>query len=632
MRLPKIILLFFVGQGMILSPSSWVGGEEGSQALALDEILPSETLVFFRFADAAIQRQGFEASVLKPISEIPEMRDFLEDLAKRRQDFIRVVAQEAKLTPDFVRQVMEGQLSFALLDLISTEGGVSTAYVVAIDLEQKPDHEMLFSAIRAAVAEYRARRKLSPNEPQIPLKNAAWQENWPGGHIVMMIAGKEPLRFVLLGKTLLLFQGPDSRLLKEILANSDNRLTAKSLAKNRVYREVCRGADVRAGNGFLYLNVPRLYSLLSAIGLPRVTALLDTLGFSSVQGLGMSSGFYHDGQAFAEGIRHTMYLYAPTERRGILRMLSFRSGAERAAEAVPLGSQGMFAARVDFQELYRQLPPLLDAVEKAFRLEQSIGFAKLVAEQELLGVPIAEILGTLGDRMIIQPGPCGLVFRFDMARVEDFRKIITRMEQNAGASFAGTFATLPSGRTHEIRYFNRSGLPLPFAPSFAIFPRPGEETGVVYCATHPQAIKALLRQPVQGTLLESPDFQRVQRGMGKDYGVFLYIDNRSAYAEIYDTLLPVANFLTALPVFAADPGKLPPGEELEPFLLGCGVGAKNDPSGITMVAYSPIGIGGFLIFLIDKLHLLNPTTLGTLAGFAKYWEIPSPSLERPPTP
>jgi len=587
---------------------------EGDVTLA--DLLPAETLLFFHRPDAQAQDAGYQKSVYPGIAENPEMRQFLEMLEGSRRQYVQEVATHANLDPALVNSLLQGRLSGGIVDVAvseSPEGKSEIAYtlVLAVHLDQVPEQKQIFDAIKAMVARW---QQQSAQGAKLPLKQVAWQENYPGGHTVMMIAGANPLRFVLLGKNLIFYRGPKSEGLKEILGNSDNPLTAKTLSKTPLYLAVRQGAETQPGMGFLYVNTTQFYSLLGAVRMPRVTRLMEVLGINGVQALGCAGGFYE------KGMRHTLYLHAPRERRGLIKSLSMKPKAEEAAVVLPKDAPGILAARADLATLYQEIPLLVDAVEQALSRPAPVGLATLAGQQTILGVPAQEVLATLGDAVIVEPGPAGWALRFDNARGQEFEAAIGRMEKTLKKDFAACQVTDARGQSCVIRYFNRSDQPLPVAPSYAILQKRENGTAVVYIASYPQVLKSILRHRAAGSLQDAPDYQQVMLGMGKGYGVFIYVDNASGYSRVFDRVfLPALNAWRSASAAAPDPGLLPPGQDIANHFFGCGVGIKNSPDGITFTAYSPMGLGGFAVFLLDKFVVSNPTAIGMLgAEIARY--------------
>lgn len=583
-------------------------GEEND---LLAEVLPPETYVYFQLPDASARRPGYEGSVVSKIAANPEMAAFLKDCDASERRVAEEIAGLANLTPEFVQSLLRGRISGAVIDLRSEQDGtLNFTWVLAARLESAVDEKQLFSAIKAGVNRALGRQATGKD---FALGKVSWEENWTGGHNVLMIAHASPLRFVLLDRTLLFYQGPDSEMLKQLLANYDNPLKAKSLGRDALYQAAHKGAEAAPGMSFLYANTARIYTALRAINLPRTTRLLDVLGLSGVQALGCSGGFYMDGQ------RHTLYLYAPRERRGLLKTLGMSSRAEDAAGLSAKEAGWLVSARLNLSELYVQIPLLIDSTEELFERNTRLGLAEVAGKQQLFGVPATDILATMGDALALEPAPSGWVLRLDNAKPSEFHNVVQRLEAGLGGQFTAEAVRCSDGQTRVVKYFNRSGQPVPAAPSYCLYGQREDGTGVVYLATCPQSIKSILRQPRDGTLKARPDFARVMEGMGSGYVALAYVDNADSYARVYDALLPLANAWLAVNPQAPDPGKLPPGSDIAANFFGCALGVKNNPDGITFTSYGPLGMNGLTAFLLDKLLVSNPASITVAVAETARW-------------
>lgn len=574
--------------------ASAAAGGEGARGrdIVLSDILPEDTILFVQRPSKQLLDKEFQNTSLKRISDHPDMREFLTDWTQGTDRYVRDVAEMAKLSPAFVSSLLDGQLSIAVLDALVDDSGLDVSYCFAFQMEQAATEQMVYNAVLAAVQ--RLRRVY--DDPRAP-KNLVIvnREQKIGNHNVFRIIHEKPIRFMVLGKTILFYRARRRDGLEEIVANYDNVLTARTLARSAVYRKVYAGAETRPGMSFLYINSRRFHGLLGALGIPEIMRILDVTGISGVQAIGCAGGSYKS------GIKHTAYLLAPGQRVGLLEAITMKSGAELAAMELPGDSYGILATRVDLATLYQKLPELADSIEKAIGRKTPLGIASLAGRQTVLGVPAKEMLAPLGDAVIGQPGPAGPVLRFDLVQVDAFENILKRMEASLGHAFERKTVQCADGASRVVRYYRdvTGKTPLPLAPSFCVYKRKDRGLGVVYIATHPQTIVAVLRQKASSSLKDAPDYKKVMEGMGSNYGVFAYLDNRRSYEQIYDWALPLLNLMNARPNYLPDAGKLPPGHEISPHLFGMGMGIRSDQQGITFTAYSPLGMGAGLVTLVD---------------------------------
>lgn len=579
---------------LMLSLQALAGQDELPQRgdVTLADVLPADTVLFLQRPPKSAMEQEFNQTVLKQIYDHPEMAAFLNDLQQGYKRFAADVAKQGELETAFVESMLDGQLSIAILDATVDESGVDVSYCFAFQMQKAPPEKMIYDAVLAGVQRWRQ----YSDDPRAPKNLIVVNREQPiGEHTVFRVIHEKPIRFMVLGKTILFYRAKRRDGLERIVNNYDNILTAKTLSKSLLYRKVYKGAESVHGMSFMYINARRFQSFIGALGIPSIMRIMDVTGISGVQAIGCAGGSYK------KGIKHTIYLYAPNQRVGLLEAISMKPGAELAAQEVPKESWGIMAARVDLGTLYQKIPELADSIEKAIGRKTPLGIASLAGRQTVLGVPAQEMLAPLGDAVIGQPGPAGPAVRFDLVDLPAFAQVISRMEATLGHKFASKTIKCADGQTRVVRYYNdfRGRTPLPFAPSFCIMGKRPNGMGVVYVSTHPQPIVGILRQRPEGTLKESTDYQQVMEGMGSGYGVFAYHDNRGSYERVYDWTLPLINILMMRPNYMPDAGLLPPGNEISKHIFGVGMGIRSDKEGITFTAYSPIGMGAGLVTLAD---------------------------------
>ena len=131
--------------------STLIGGQ-----MTLADMLPPETICFFRRPAIKVQQAGYQQSVLRKVAQNPEMSRFLQAWDITQRKYVNDVAAKANLEPAFVQSIMDGRISGALVDMgmiTSKSGKTELGYtlVLAVRLEQAPDRKKLFGAIRAMV-------------------------------------------------------------------------------------------------------------------------------------------------------------------------------------------------------------------------------------------------------------------------------------------------------------------------------------------------------------------------------------------------------------------------------------------------------------------------------------------------
>jgi len=574
---------------------------EAADRLGLEDVLHPNTILFVRAFDLGRLGESMGDTALGRVRQHPEVAEFLELLSVRNEEFVDRVTEESGLDRDTVAALFRAEVSFAFRGFGGSDEG--SLFYYALSFPEPLDHENVFTILEAI-----AQRMLNP---QI-VANRTTIDGVP----ILNLTLPENYYFALLDNLLVMTR--DEKGLTDMIGRFRDPRGNVALSETPTFRKVAAGAGVRPGGAFYFLNTRLAMPVLLALTSDETVALLDALGLPSVEGIGFSAVYT------GEGLRDTLYLYAPRERTGILRVLTLERGAERAAASVAEDAGVLLAARVNLVHLYREVPRLIDSVREAWPVAQRSeadgtarspalsGFRALIGEDQILGVPAEEVLATLGDSIVLAPAPAGMAVRFDHADAAAFEAVIARMEDRLGKTdgiLSGSFTSLPEGR-HILRYYNQSGHPVPLAPSYV---RLDDQT--VLIAAHPQVLKSILRHDPGKTLAAAPDFRRVAAGMPEGLGGFIYFDSTGSYARVYDALMPFLNALTAYPdLMAVDPGLLPPGEELTPFFFGTGLGMHNTQEGLTLTAYSPMGLGGAFVYALDRLVVNNPATMSVAGG------------------
>jgi hypothetical protein len=85
---------------------------------------------------------------------------------------------------------------------------------------------------------------------------------------------------------------------------------------------------------------------------------------------------------------------------------------------------------------------------------------------------------------------------------------------------------------------------------------------------------------------------------------------------VYNTLLPLASLWAGSAHYPVDTGLLPPASAIVPRMFGVALGIRNQPQGLTLQAYSPIGIHGLAVVLFDRLVASNPLALAWAYSWA----------------
>lgn len=577
----------------------------------LPNILPANTIVCMAPPDASALEQGFSGSLFQRLSELPEMRPFLQSFEESRRRLAGDIATAANVSPQFAAEMVNGKLGFALINIeIGRDGKPAAEFIVTLSLPGQPDRATVHSAVMALLNRPEVVRAILESQgldPNLPLKTLAQEETLSGYPPVLRIG--PDIRIATMGNTVFLYKGQGSEGVKKLF---DIAATpSSSLSRSAAFQAVYQGCGANPGSSFAYVNVPRVTAILDAMNLGAVTKIIDAIGLASVQAMGVAGTYQND------GVRHSMYLYSPGGRvGGLLSSLvpmpgDSRVGMEGFAHTIPAAAESFAAFRVDVPTFLRELPYFLESIGAVTRPG---GMTSLLSNERILGVPLPDLIRTLGGDIVIRPHDDTQVVMFHNVDIPAFDAVIARMEQSAG----GRFNSINIGG-YIIRYYNRrSSLAAPLAPAFCLVPRSaGSNRGILYTASHPQALVSMIqeslaaREPLSGT----QDFLRTATPMGGNYSLYYYNGNRDSYRRIYNFLLPAASLWASASRYPVDTGLLPPASTVAPHFFGCAIGVRGYADGLLIQIFSPIGANVLPLLLADKLVISNPLVLGYAYSF-----------------
>ncbi len=613
LRVCFLIALFFL-------PLSGAAGER--ESVFLPDLLPANTIFCTVPPESATLERDFTRTVFSRIAALPEMGPFLQSFEESRRRLAEEITQSAHVPPPLAAELVDGRIGLALLNMgIARDGTPAPEFVIAISLRSHPDRNTVFSAVMALLNRPEVVRSVLESQgidPNIPLRTLAQEETVTGAPPILRIGPN--IRVAAVGNLVLLYHGQGSDGIRKIFDAYADR--GSSLTANSAFQAAYRGAEAGAGTSFCYINIPRAISLLDAANMSQVSRVAEALGLGTVQSAGVSGAYHRD------GVRHSLYLHTPGGNfSGLMSALvptppDAPVGMEGYGGTIPSAAEAFLAARVDMRLLLRELPYVLDALGAVTRPG---GVAGLVASERILGVSPAEILDAAGTDVVIRPHDDTQALVFQNVDIARFEALIARMEQSAGERFS----QLNVGG-YIVRYFNRrSSIAVPLAPAFCLVPRqPGSQSGILYMASHPQAVSSLIqeslaaREPLSGT----PDFLRASGGVEGNYSLFYYNGNRECHRRFYNFLLPVLSLWASSSKFPVDTGLLPVSGAITPAMFGSALGIQCLPEGMRLHAYSPFGFGAILVQLADKLVISNPLVMSYAYAAIEEWMNSMPSL------
>ena len=601
-----------------LSPLA-AAGESGR--IFLPDLLPGNTILCMVPPDNSTLEQEYAGSIFRRLVELPDMGPFLRSFEESRREFVNDISRTANVPPQLAHDIVYGKLGFAVLNVALGRDGKPTAeFVVALSLKNIPERSTVFSAVMALLNRPEVVRRVLESQgldPNLPLKTLAQEETLSGYPPILRIGPN--IRVAAVGNLVILYHGQGSDGIMKIFNAAAN--PASSLSRNPSFAAAYRGAEAAPGTSFGYVNVPRLMSILDVLNLGQLNRVADAMGFGTVQSVGFA-GAYH-----GDGVRHSMFMYIPDgNATGLMASVipmpaDSPVGMEGYGNAIPSNAEAFMALRVDIPTFLREMPYLIDSLGAVTRPG---GMTDFITNERILGVPLQDVINTLGGDIVIRPHDDTQVLTFHNVNIPAFENAVARMEQNAGTRFN----SLNVGG-YIVRYFNRrSSLTAPLAPAFCLVPhQAGSNQGILYMGSHPQAVVSLIqesaaaREPVSG----SADFRRTAGGMAGNYSLYYYNGNVESYRHVYNFLLPVASLWSSSGKYPVDTGLLPTASSIMPGFFGSAFGVKRTADGMQLQSFSPIGFSAMFVLLADKLIVNNPLVIGYTYAMLERWMLVLPS-------
>ncbi len=608
--MPRTVVL-----AAVMALAAWLAPAGEQSRVFFPDLLPSNTILCLVPPDDERVDYDFSQTIFARIAELPEMGPFLRSFEESRRQLAHDITQTAGVQPEFAQDLVGSRLGLALINIaIGRDGKPQPEFAFAISLNTIPDRDTVFSAVMALLNRPEVVRTVLESQgidPSLPLRTIVQEETVTNGPPILRIGPN--IRVAAIGNLVLIYHGPGSEGIRKIFNAARN--PNASLSRNPTFQAAYRGAEADPGSSFYYFNLPRVTAILDATNNGGVTRVLDALGFGSAQSLAISGSFHN------EGVRHTLFLHNPgASVTGILSSLipmppESPVGVETYAQTVPSSAHAFTAVRVDMGALIREIPYFVEAMRS---VTTPGGITGVLANERVLGVPVGDIIATLGTDIVIRPHDDTQVAIFNSVDVAGFEGLVGRMEANAGQRFNSI-----NVGGYIVRYYNkRSSLSAPLAPAFCLVPRsPGNPQGILYMASHPQAVVSLIQESTAARepLSSTPDFARAVSGIGGNYSLFYYNGSRDPYRRVYNFLLPVLSLWSSSSRYPVDTGLLPTANALAPAMFGSSCGIRLLPEGLQMQAFSPIGGGALLVQALDKMVVSNPLVIAYVYGALEAW-------------
>jgi len=373
-----------------------------------------------------------------------------------------------------------------------------------------------------------------------------------------------------------------------------------SLAQDAGFRRACgkvAGADVVQ----LYVNVNGFRSKLGPLMPPEFLDLAGLFGVSSVNGLYVA--LKTEGSIGKEVI----YLDAPGEKTGLLKILAPGASPMKALEYAPRDTAYFLSLKIDPVGAFREAEKLAGAVEPGAVGEIRQGLAR--ANQELGFDILGDFAASLGGEISLfawtPAGGAPLPSFALLVGLEDRRKFESCLETILAKAGSGLEKkSLPFEGT-EIRYFQIPGVPV--VPSYM-----ATDDGLLV-ASAPNIVKELVQRRKRGdeTLARNPEFVAARKAMVGGASLFEYLDVRPFVGMVYgmaSMALPgLSQQMQGIPI---DFALLPTTDTITRHLSPTLGGYVADKDGLLLESRGPLATGALLALVATATRALEKVRIG----------------------
>jgi uncharacterized protein DUF3352 len=542
----------------------------------LENLLPDHTFVFASVRDVPAARAQASRMALMKLWREPEVQEFLAPgLAMIGEQLAQFEAQTGHRLADLVK-VLQGQVAMAVVEYDPMYGGLVPDAVILVDMgSAMPEFRKVHADALAGAGD-------EINVTPMEHAGVVYES-------IMLPVGLE-LTVAYLGNALTITTRPERMV---GLIDAWQQGLPSCLAESATYRAVAKNTGGDATFANVFVNVESIMGYFGEQMDAMTGRMIEVLGVNRIKAVGMGSAFQ------AEGIRDSMFAYAPGEKAGLMGLMYTSPGdGTKLLSRVPASAFYASAGRVDLHEMMARIMELVGEVEPYVLDEMLDGLTEL---REQLGVDLQEdLLKPLGEEMALYAAmPDGgglmpdLVFMNRLRNPGQFltslAKIVARAQEHMG-DYDRLEVEIRSmqymGKTiHYIHVGHRYGDPFPAMPALYL------DGDLCVMALYPQVLKDhIARGPNAPSILTRPDFMRARRGLPENMDSLEYVDFQLAVRMLYGTLAPLAQLAANDLDCPVDMALLPRTETIARHFFGGAWGARMGAEGVSMHAYTPMGM------------------------------------------
>lgn len=551
--------------------------QTSTEGWSLEQSLPADTLFYMTATNTPEVHAAFEKTSLYQLTQNEEVREFFKPFAQKKDMLVKMM--------DTRLQGFGGLTVEKITDLLRHT--TMSLAVIPSEPEAKPDVVLAFVPNERSEQFSTALTGLKEGLKSLDESFVEVEHEFKGTKYMEL--GREDHSdrvYTAVMDKIFLFTNNEERL-QAILSREPVKPSLKS---NTAFAAVQgKIAPAQKTALFAYLNIQEALRM-GADEVDRED--MDTLGITGMQAVGGSISFQGD------NIKESYYLHTTGEKKGLTKLFALKPVSKTAWSTIPPHALAAFSMNLDVQETLKVLPALLKVgggVGTSANRKQLREFTKKTRDLfAALGSQVTFYAATPEAGGVIP----GCVWGVDLKDEAKFRAALATLVPDKTQWESMTH----NGEKIEYTYFkvrpHGETLSVPFCYTI--------HNQTLFIALSPQTLKRhinFLKASGAGSLQESDSFKHVAGQIPQDAGLVGYLKTGQIAASLYNSLLPILNFmkhdLAKKSQGMFDPAKLPLGETLARYLKESTYSLTSEADGIRVetMNWPSCGLFGYLFLM-----------------------------------
>lgn len=548
-------------------------------SLTLEQVVPSETVVFVKCSGIEQWREDGRALDLMRLWQDPEIQALFADARKMLPELLGGNEMGDLPIKEFWN-LFKGEVAFAATPRVTVfrEGAAPS---MALGLDMGRNKEKILGMLNHLMAQAAAEMGLETGK----LEHRGFEIHY---------VGRPRDRWMICHTTLknLFVATFNKYFLNEII---DCHLDGKPvLASSEAFHRSLKKVGAKGASALAYVNLQPFSNVLEPFWPYEVAEWMDMLGLKKVNALCLATTL--EGGAS----RDSLFIDCPGKKKGLLKVLAPRPVSwDNIRQAFPdafFFADIVIDPELFLEELDQFVREVVPEHYKEFRI--AIGMVKKETGFDLE----KDILGPLGQEVSVFVSPPlmgpNMIATVDLDDAEGFNALLEKLF----AAMAHEGLRISESNYLE-RTFRTVTIPeegVPVAPTFAV------ANGRLIVTSTPMTMKKYLSwldKDLPG-LADSPDFKEAVASVPRGASMLSYLNIRQFVEMGYGTAAPFLPSLFAEAELPMDPGKLPMTDDVTKYISNAVSYMVSDEDGILLGLRCPMGAGAALSVAVTALDYL----------------------------